>query len=84
MNIVSLIGRLTREANLSQTLDKKVYATLTLDVKCKKKTGDTGKEADFIPCIIFGKTAENLTAWTTKGTRISLEEEVRTRFYEKK
>lgn len=83
MNTTNLIGRLTKKAELYQTPDKKTYARFTLAINRKKKAGGTGSEADFIPCIIWGKAAENLVNWTDKGALISLEGELRTRSYEK-
>lgn len=83
MNTTNLIGRLTKKAELYQTPDKKLYARFTLAINRKKKAGGTGSEADFIPCIIWGKAAENLVSWTDKGSLISLEGELRTRNYEK-
>lgn len=83
MNNVDLIGRLTKKAELYQTPDKKTYARFTLAINRKKKAGGTGNDADFIPCIIWGKAAENLVNWTDKGTLINLEGEIRTRNYEK-
>lgn len=83
MNNTNLIGRLTRKAELYQTPENQTYARFTLAINRKKKVGGTGTEADFIPCIIWGKAAENLVKWTDKGTLISLEGELRTRNYEK-
>ncbi|MCB2833569.1 single-stranded DNA-binding protein [Streptococcus dysgalactiae] len=83
MNNTNLIGRLTKKAELYQIPDKKTYARFTLAINRKKKAGGSGTEADFIPCIIWGKAAENLVSWTDKGTLISLEGELRTRSYDK-
>lgn len=83
MNTTNLIGRLTKKPELYQTPDKKTYARFTLAINRKKKAGGAGNEADFIPCVIWGKAAENLINWTDKGVLISLEGELRTRSYEK-
>lgn len=83
MNHISLIGRLTRKVELYRTPDNKVYTRFHLAVKRKRKTGGHGDTADFIPCVIWGKSAENLVAWTDKGAQISLEGDIRTRSYEK-
>lgn len=83
MNNVNLIGRLTKKAELYQTPDNKVYARFTMAINRKKKTGGAAEGADFIPCILWGKQAENLAEWADKGTLISLEGDLRTRSYEK-
>lgn len=83
MNSVNLIGRLTRDPEGYVTPDNKSYSRFTLAVNRRKKSGGNGNEADFIPCIIWGKPAENLVDWTQKGTLLSIEGDIRTRNYEK-
>ncbi|MGT2755772.1 single-stranded DNA-binding protein [Streptococcus ovuberis] len=83
MNTTNLIGRLTKKAELYQTPNQKTYARFTIAVNRKKKSGGSNQEADFISCVIWGKSAENLVAWTNKGSLISVEGEIRTRTYEK-
>lgn len=83
MNTVNLIGRLTRKLELYQTPDGKTYSRFTLAINRKKKTGGSGDVADFIPCVIWGKSAENLVEWSDKGTLISVEGDIRSRNVEK-
>ncbi|EIQ82694.1 single-stranded DNA-binding protein [Streptococcus canis] len=83
MNNANLIGRLTRKPELYQTPDGKSYTRFTLAINRKKKSGGSADVADFIPCIIWGKSAENLCEWSDKGTLLSVEGDIRTRNVEK-
>lgn len=64
MNIVILIGRLTRDPELKYTSNGKAYTTFTLAVQ---KTKD---EAEFIDCVAWEKTAETIAEYFRKGNRI--------------
>ena len=81
MNKVLLIGRLTRDAELSQS--GSTYAKFTLAVNRQFKDKDGSKKADFINCVAFGKTAEVLTQYTQKGSQIGVEGSLQVSSYEK-
>ena len=67
MNIVILMGRMTRDPELKYTTGGKAYANLTLAVQ---KTKD---EAEFIDCVAWEKTAENIAEYFRKGNRILIQ-----------
>lgn len=74
MNRVILSGRLTREPEIrySQGTNPMAVAKFTLAVDRKfKKDGE--QSADFINCTAFGKTAEVIEKYVTKGTKIIVE-----------
>ena len=81
MNKVLLIGRLTRDAELSQS--GSTYAKFSLAVNRQFKDKDGSKKADFINCVAFGKTAEVLTQYTQKGSQIGVEGSLQVSSYEK-
>ena len=81
MNKVLLIGRLTRDAELSQS--GSTYAKFTLAVNRQFKDKDGSKKADFINCVAFGKTAEILTQYTQKGSQIGVDGSLQVSSYEK-
>lgn len=84
MNLVTLVGRLTRDPEVrygGQNNDKAV-ARFTVAVDRKYKT-EGGQTADFISCIGFGKTAEFLEKYFKKGMRIGLTGRIQTGSYEK-
>ena len=67
MNIVILMGRMTRDPELKYTTGGKAYANFTLAVQ---KTRD---EAEFIDCVAWEKTAENIAEYFRKGNRILIQ-----------
>lgn len=71
MNKVLLIGRLVRDVEAKQAGETTVARiTVAVDRKYKK---DGQAEADFIPCVAFGKTAEFLSKYFSKGSKIVIE-----------
>lgn len=82
MNKVVLIGRLTKEPDIrcSQGPEAKAVARFKLAVDRRfKKEGEPG--ADFIDCVVFGKTAEVIEKHVTKGTKIAVDGSIRTGNY---
>ena len=67
MNVVILMGRMTRDPELKYTSSGKAYANFTLAVQ---KTRD---EAEFIDCVAWEKTAENIAEYFGKGNRILIQ-----------
>lgn len=86
MNKAILIGRLVRdpEVKFSQSENSTAVARWTLAVDRKfKRAGDT-QEADFIGCIAFGKTAEFVEKYFTKGMKMVVEGHIQTESYTNK
>ena len=69
MNKCIFIGRLCRDPEIKYAKDNMCVAKFTLAVDRKGKD----KEADFISCTAFGKTAEFVEKYIKKGTKIALE-----------
>lgn len=82
-NKVILIGRLVNTPELNKTANDKSVARATLAVNRRYKGQNGEREADFVNVIIWGKLAETLASYATKGSLISLDGELRTRRYEK-
>ncbi|BAW17719.1 single-stranded DNA-binding protein [Streptococcus intermedius] len=82
-NKVILIGRLVNTPELNKTANDKsvVRATLAINRRYKGQNGE--READFVNVVVWGKLAETLASYATKGSLISLDGELRTRRYEK-
>jgi single-strand DNA-binding protein len=83
INNVILVGRLTKELDLRQTQNGKSYCNFTIACNRMKKEDGT-QEADFINCITWGKTAENLCNYMSKGSLIGIEGNIQTRTYDDK
>lgn len=79
MNSVNLIGRLTADPNI-RTTEKGdlLIANFTLAVP---RIGSD--EADFIRCTAFGKTAEFVEDYFSKGIRIGVTGRIQTDSYER-
>ena len=71
MNKVFLIARLARDPEVKYTQDNKAVARFTACVDRKFKS--EGQDADFISCGAFGKTAEFIEKYFTKGMKIVIE-----------
>lgn len=80
MNNIVLLGRLTKDADIRSTQSGKVVASFTLAVD-RPYTQNGKKEADFIACQIWGKSAEVLGRSVHKGQRILLEGRLQIRQY---
>lgn len=85
MNKVILLGRLTRDPesrwaqkNGSQEQTCVVRFTLAVD----RRGRDQG--ADFISCVVFGKSAENAEKYLKKGSKIALSGRIQTGSYTNK
>ena len=72
MNLAILFGRLVEEPALSSKengSDTNIWCSFRLAVgRDRKKDGEA--DADFFPCIIFGRSASYLARWGMKGGRI--------------
>ncbi|MBR3646201.1 MAG: single-stranded DNA-binding protein [Lachnospiraceae bacterium] len=81
MNLVILIGRLTRDPDIRNGNESMVARyTLAVD-RAFKKEGE--QNADFIPCVCFGKSADFAQRFLTKGKKIAVEGRIQTGSYEK-
>ena len=82
-NKVILIGRLVNTPELNKTANDKSVARATLAVNRRYKGQNGEREADFVNVVVWGKLAETLASYASKGGLISLDGELRTRRYEK-
>ena len=85
MNLVILMGRLTRDPDVryTQGQEQKAVARFTLAVDRRIKR-DGAQSADFISCIAFGKTGEFVEKYLQKGTKVVIEGRWETGSYENK
>jgi len=84
MNKVMLIGRLTKDPELSFTPGKgTAVCKVNLAVDRRIKNADGQREADFIPVTIWGKPAENTANYMVKGSLIGVSGSIKTGSYEK-
>ncbi|MBM6513407.1 single-stranded DNA-binding protein [Streptococcus dysgalactiae subsp. equisimilis] len=82
INNVVLVGRMTKDAELRYTASQVAVATFTLAVNRRFKEQNGEREADFINCVIWRQSAENLANWAKKGALIGITGRIQTRNYE--
>lgn len=78
MNNVNLIGRLTRDPDIRQTQSGHTVARFTLAVDAGRD-----REANFIPCQAWDKTAEVVEKYIGKGRQIGVSGSLISGKYEK-
>lgn len=82
INNVTLIGRLTRDAELRYTPSN--IATAQFNVACNRnfKNANGEYDADFINCVMWREQAERFCNWTKKGMLVGITGRIQTRSYE--
>ena len=81
INRVILVGRLTRNPELKYTANGIANLQFSLAVN-RSYTGANGeKQADFINCMAWRGTAENMTKFLKKGALIGIEGRIETSSY---
>ena len=83
MNIVTLIGRLTKDPDLRTTTNQTSVCSFTVAVDRKFKDANGQRQADFINCVAWKGTAEFVQKYFQKGHKIALIGSIQTRSYEK-
>jgi len=77
-NIVILIGRLTRDAEMKYLSNGTAVCKFSLAVGKKyKKEDHQVEETSFVDCTLFGKKAEALNQYLVKGKQIAVEGELK-------
>lgn len=84
MNLVVLIGRLTKDVELRRTASGKAVASFTLAVNKDYRNEQGGYDADFIECVAFEQRAETISKYVHKGDRFAVLGQLTTRSYENK
>lgn len=83
MNRIMLLGRLTKDPEIRYTPSGACVAQFTLAVD-RPYTKDGSREADFIPCVTWGKTSETIGNYVHKGQRLLVEGRLQIRSYDAK
>ena len=80
MNVVMLIGRLARDPEIRYTPDGVAVATFTVAVD--RPGGGEERKVDFIDCVAWRKTAENIANYLGKGRLVAVRGRLQVRSYE--
>jgi single stranded DNA-binding protein (ssb) len=82
LNRVVLVGRLTRDPDLRQTTTGVSVATFTIAVNRTFANQAGEREADFIQCVVWRKSAENVARYVSKGSLVGVDGRIQTRSYD--
>lgn len=82
LNRVVLTGRLTKDADLRYTSSGVANGSFSLAVNRSFTNANGDREADFINCVIWRKSAENFANFTHKGSLVGIDGRLQTRNYE--
>lgn len=78
MNKVILIGNITKDIELRQSNSGKFVVEFSVAINNGKDQQGNELPADFINCTAWNKTAEVLSKYTNKGSKISVEGAMKT------
>lgn len=84
INSVNLTGRLTRDPELRVSQSDIAIGNFTLAVNRNFTDRNGERQADFINCVAFKKTAELLKQYVSKGSQIGVTGRLQSRSYENK
>ena len=82
MNKVVLIGRLTKDPELRYTQGGTAVANFTLAVNRRFANQSGEREADFINCVAWQKTAEFVANYFKKGQQMAMEGRIQVSVYD--
>lgn len=82
MNRVVLVGRITKDPELKKTSNNNSVVNFTIAINRTYTSASGERETDFINCVAWNKTAENMAAYVSKGALIGVEGRIQTRTYD--
>ncbi|MEK4267058.1 single-stranded DNA-binding protein [Bacillus sp. FSL W8-0940] len=82
LNRTVLVGRLTRDPELRYTQSGQAVASFTLAVNRAFTNQQGEREADFINCVAWRKTGENIANHLKKGSMAGVDGRLQTRSYD--
>ncbi|MDR3225553.1 MAG: single-stranded DNA-binding protein [Clostridiales Family XIII bacterium] len=82
MNLVVLVGNLTRDPEVRYTQSGSAVANVNIAVN-RSFTKEGGPDADFFRVTVFGKQAELVERYLSKGRKVGIEGRIQNDNYEK-
>jgi single-strand DNA-binding protein len=78
LNHVTLIGRLTRDAELKYTANGQAVCKFSIAVNRRRRNGDQWEdEANFFDIVLWGRQGESLNQYLIKGKMVGIDGELR-------
>jgi single-strand DNA-binding protein len=85
MNKVIIIGRISREPEIKTVGEsEKTVMSFNIAVESTHRNSNGEKEVDFIPVSVWGKRAEALAEYMSKGRLVSVSGRIHVRTYDDK
>ena len=84
LNKSIIIGRLASDPEHRKTDSGKDNVSFTLCCERDGKNSEGRRDVDYIRCVAWNKTAENIAKYCTKGTLVAAEGRIQTRNYKNK
>lgn len=82
MNRVSLVGRITKDPELKTSSSNVAFVQFSLAID-RFGSGQNGeRDTDFINCVTFGKSAENMARFIKKGRLLGVEGRLQSNRYQ--
>ena len=74
INSVTLTGNLTREPEIRQTKSGMAVMQFSIAVNDRRKnqSGEWEDYANFVDCTMFGKRAESVSRYVSKGSKVAV------------
>ena len=78
INVVVLVGRLVRDCEVKVTSGGTSVCRFSVAINRRKKTGETwADEVNYFDVSLWGRSADTLKPYLTKGRQVSIEGELR-------
>ncbi|RHW39983.1 single-stranded DNA-binding protein [Lysinibacillus yapensis] len=84
MNQVGLVGRLTKDPNLRTFSEDRVQASFMIAINRNFKNYQGNIDANFVPCIAWGRLAERIANYCGKGSLVGISGRLQSRSYTNK
>lgn len=82
LNRVVLVGRMTRDPELRRTGNGTAVTSFTIAMNRNFTSQNGERQADFIPCVVWNKAAENTARYCSKGSLVGVDGRLQSRQYE--
>ena len=82
LNRVVLVGRMVRDPELRRTGNGTPVASFTIAMNRNFAAQNGERQADFIPCVVWNKAAENTARYCSKGSLVGVEGILQSRSYQ--
>jgi single-strand DNA-binding protein len=83
LNIVAMVGRITKDLELKKLSEGRVQSSFILAVNRNFKNQKGEVDADFVLCTVWGKVAENTVKFCGKGSLVGVNGRIQSRTYER-